>query len=76
VMLRPGESRHYLHLDSRPAVGQAGYSRAYSAWKAGRITTRLCYCSVFNECWTRLSRADSRPQRVRQCLPPKVAYTS
>jgi hypothetical protein len=76
LMLRPGDSRHYLRLDSRPAIGMEAFSRVHETWVKGNIVSRVCYCSVFDECWTQLSTTDSRPQRVRQCLPPKVAYTS
>ena len=43
------------------------------ARRAGRITTRLCYCSVFEDCWIADSR-DPTPDRVSQCTAPKIAY--
>jgi hypothetical protein len=43
------------------------------ARRAGRITTRLCYCSVFEDCWIADSR-DPTPDPVNQCTAPKIAY--
>jgi hypothetical protein len=31
------------------------------------ITLSVCYCSLFNECWTADNRPDGPPKRVRQC---------
>ena len=76
VMLRPGESRLYLAVDSRPLIGRDAFDRVYRAWTDDRISTRVCYCSVFNECWSRTSKVGSRPQAIgKQCPAPKIAYT-
>jgi hypothetical protein len=39
-----------------------------------RIGVRVCYCSVFEECYMRDS-ARREPVRVRECPPPTVPYT-
>lgn len=76
IMLRPGESRLFLAVDSRPVIGRPAFDRFYKAWLADRIETRVCYCSVFEDCWTRTSEAGSRPRPVgKQCPAPKLAYT-
>jgi hypothetical protein len=33
-----------------------------------QVRVRVCYCSVFEECWVRDS-AQPRPERVAQCAP-------
>jgi hypothetical protein len=37
------------------------------------IDWSACYCSVFDECYVRTS-AGSRPEPVKQCTAPKVAF--
>lgn len=71
LMLRPGERLEYLGLFS----GSPDRERLESVFNAGRLETRLCYCSVFGDCWVRSSRdvalrLDPRP--VKQC--PKGPY--
>jgi hypothetical protein len=38
-----------------------------------KITVRLCYCSVFDECW-RGSGITTHAERVASCPAPKVPY--
>jgi hypothetical protein len=43
--------------------------------KKERIFVKVCYCSVFDECW----KVDSRsglPERVNQCPKPDIAFTA
>jgi hypothetical protein len=45
-----------------------------------KISFRLCYCSVFNECWlTELrplsDKQDLNPSSIKICPRPEVAYT-
>lgn len=37
-----------------------------------RMSTRVCYCSLYEECWTSDSRADE-PERVRACPTDRAA---
>jgi hypothetical protein len=37
------------------------------------IRYRICYCSVFDECWSN-DRNDLNPARVKSCEAPKVPY--
>jgi len=74
--------------DMRGAMIQAGKSLNLFAWAEatadprwarlervrGKISVRVCYCSVFDECYQRDS--DSRePRRVGACAVPAVPYT-
>lgn len=74
TMIRPGETLEYLHLAFTPA-NQAIAAKLQAARAAGRIETRVCYCSVFDECWMRRSREQDRPHHVETCPIPKVQYT-
>jgi hypothetical protein len=38
-----------------------------------KITTRVCYCSVFDECWVNSSRT-TQTDRVAGCPTPAVPY--
>ena len=40
-----------------------------------RVNTRVCYCSVFDECWTRGGPdGDARAKPVDRCEMPKTRY--
>jgi hypothetical protein len=40
-----------------------------------RINSRVCYCSVFDECWTRGGPSgDARARPVKRCEMPKTPY--
>ena len=39
-----------------------------------QVHVRICYCSVFDECWLRDSGA-TRPTEVKVCPTPKVPFT-
>ena len=41
---------------------------------ASRINTRVCYCSVFDECWIRGGPSGERPKPVTRCEMPKTPY--
>lgn len=42
---------------------------------AGAITARVCYCSVFDECYVNDTRdRQPRPQRVKACPVPKQPF--
>jgi hypothetical protein len=50
-------------------------SALYDAFNSARnrFTYRVCYCSVFNECWVSDGH-DLNPPRVRTCPQPAVPY--
>jgi hypothetical protein len=71
-MVRPGDSVTFIEFTaarSDPA-GAAAFDRAR---QTGRIETRICYCSVFDDCWRATSK-DPTPVAVNQCSAPKLAY--
>jgi hypothetical protein len=69
TMLRAGKRIDYFQYSRTPA-NSAAFERLDQVRKAGRLVTRLCYCSVFDECWERSSR-DDRPRPVEQCPAPR-----
>jgi hypothetical protein len=74
--------------DMRGAMVRAGESLTLFAWAEaaadprwarlekirGEIGVRVCYCSVFEECYVRVS-AEREPARVKACPTPAVPYT-
>jgi hypothetical protein len=72
-MLRPGEVAPYLIIPEEPQNSEF-LLRFKKAMNAGRIETRLCFCSVFDECWIAKSRGFARPETVRQCPPVERMY--
>ena len=50
--------------------------RNLDAERRTNISFRLCYCSVFDECWTDsfTFQGDSGPRRVETCAVPRVPY--
>ena len=55
------------------APGDPRWARLDAARKAAKIGLRVCYCSVFDECYLRDS--DHRePERVKACPVPAVPY--
>ena len=47
---------------NKPAVWEALDDKRFG------VRVRVCYCSVFEECWVKDSRV-ARPDRVKQCAP-------
>lgn len=71
-MVRPGDTVGYL--DFRPASATDERLKGLTGSRnATRITTRLCYCSVFDDCWIAASD-DPTPNAVKSCLPPAHPY--
>jgi hypothetical protein len=79
-ILRAGEHADFFTMPSAP-----GNTELWSKLNVERskITTRVCYCSVFDQCWVNVSglgllRHDPmktvRPDRVDRCAAPAVAY--
>lgn len=77
-VLRPGESEAFI---TYPLAHDT-----IDVWNAlnkakEQMTYRICYCSVLDECWRNavasdLSKAGQlRPERVKTCPIPTVAYT-
>jgi hypothetical protein len=68
AMLRAGKRIDYFQYRGTPE-NRAVFERLDGARKAGRLMTRLCYCSVFDECWVRTSQSP-RPEPVDACPAP------
>jgi hypothetical protein len=71
-MIRPGEEISFLEMPALPS-SQAAVKKLNEARK-DRIEVRLCYCSVFGECWNVTSQDNSRPTPVGQCTMPQPQY--
>ena len=78
MILRPGESEAFIIYpltDETIAVWNA----LNDAQKS--MTYRICYCPVLDECWRNALASDLskpgqlRPERVKTCPVPAVAYT-
>jgi len=71
-MVRPGDGVRYIDFPLK-AGNVAQVVALDKARKTNRIRTRLCYCSVFNDCWVAES-TDPTPNEVRECRPPAKPY--
>ena len=71
-MVRPGERISFISMPALPST-QAAVKKLNEARK-DRIEVRLCYCSVFGECWNVTSQDNSRPKAVGQCTMPQPQY--
>jgi hypothetical protein len=71
-MVRPGDAVNYIVLpfDASNAAAAAALERAR---RTDKIVTRVCYCSVFEDCWMADSR-DPTPDPVKQCVASAHAY--
>lgn len=74
-VLRAGETITFITL---PKTGNddAAWQRLNVARHNPKLAVNLCYCSVFDECWTSdIVRMSLRPTRVERCAAPPVPYT-
>lgn len=72
-MLRAGDTITYLDFG---AASDTEVARKFmTASRAGRIVVTACYCSVFDECWTRSTKETSDPRPVRVCPMPERQYS-
>jgi hypothetical protein len=78
IVLRAGDTETFIHYP----LGNDNLA----IWNAldnarDRMTYRICYCSVLNKCWQSSLKSELylpgqlRPQPVRKCPTPPVAYT-
>ena len=70
AMIRAGESLNLFAWAQAPADPR--WARLERV--RGEIGVRVCYCSVFDECYLRAS-ADREPVRVKACAAAAVPYT-
>jgi hypothetical protein len=71
-MVRPGDSVTYIDLPVNEANREAALTLD-GARRSKRIITRLCYCSVFDDCWMAQNN-DPTPDPVPQCAPVAHPY--
>jgi hypothetical protein len=71
-MIRPGDTVNFIEFPAghADAVEAAAFDEAR---KKDRIEARLCYCSVFDDCW-KISSKDPTPVAAPHCSPPAVSY--
>jgi hypothetical protein len=73
-VLRAGETIRFIVLP-KSADNTNVWTRLNSARISRSLSVNICYCSVFDECWTDdVIRLTLKPQRVDQCVEPAIAY--
>jgi hypothetical protein len=60
----PARQKQFIYFVKKTPENAKVWSALREATQGMRIET--CYCSVFNECWTRI--ADEEPKPVKQCV--------
>lgn len=76
VVMRAGQMRPFLFL-SRTKDDASIVESLRTGLR--NISIRLCYCSVFDECWlvnNAFKRNDLNPPRVRVCPQPAIRYSN
>jgi hypothetical protein len=77
TVIRAGETRNFISLLLAPDNAEV-WSRLNQARQD--MSYRVCYCSVFDECWIDTFNGilpqvgQLRPQKLKQCAAPKVAF--
>ena len=71
-MVRPGEAVDAFEWPITPA-NRALVEAVKTALASNAANTSICYCSVFDDCWTRTDE-DRRPLPVKQCPIAPVPY--
>lgn len=67
-VMRPDQQIVILSLIADEMPGDI-IARIQDALDSGRLSSRVCYCSVFDECWS-LSSKTRTPTPVKACLIP------
>ena len=71
-MIRPGDSVDAIEWPVTPA-NQPIIDKVKAALLSPAANLSICYCSVFDDCWTRTDE-DRRPTPVKQCTPAAIPY--
>jgi hypothetical protein len=71
-MIRPAEAVDAFDWRVTPQ-NQAIVDMLKRAFASNKVNASVCYCSVFEDCWVRTDD-DERPEPVKECPVPKVAY--
>ena len=73
-VLRAGQSLNILSLP-RTAADDAAYKILNGARISRRLSVNVCYCSVFDQCWTSdIVRLSLKPHSVAQCTASSSSY--
>jgi hypothetical protein len=72
TVLRPGEENPVLRVP-RPPTASAITEQLAKIDVLTRITFRVCYCSVLDQCWVSDLRS-TRSEPVSQCTAPRHPY--
>jgi hypothetical protein len=74
TVIRAGESRAFITYGLGPHTAPVWHALDHA--RDRDITFRICYCSVFDECWrnTLTGRNELDPVRVDKCPVPPVPY--
>jgi len=73
-VLRAGETITFLTLPATQGDGPA-WKRLNGARLNQRLSIDVCYCSVFDECWTEdVPRLSLNPRRVDRCGVSPIPY--
>jgi len=70
-VMRPGEEIDFLRF-APDALPVGGFERFEAA--RGEIGIRVCYCSVFDDCWIADNEREGDPKPVEQCPADWVQY--
>ncbi len=73
-VLRAGETITFLTLPRTPR-DETAWTRLNAARLNPHLAVNICYCSVFDECWTEnVLTLSLTPRRVDHCAKPAVPY--
>ena len=73
-VLRAGE-QGIKFLEFAQPVSPQVFDALGQANLGGDLQLRVCYCSIFDECWNSdLATLSLRPEPVQACVPPKVPF--
>jgi hypothetical protein len=72
-VLRAGERTPFLEF--RQSDNPAVFAVLQRAMLSSDLQLRVCYCSIFDECWqSDLTRLSLKPTPVQACVQPKVPF--
>lgn len=56
------------------SIGPGPGGQLFHAAAEPRLHPRICYCSLYEQCWLLDETQDSRPQPVRACAEPRTPF--
>ena len=72
-VLRAGQSINFLEFSQ--STDPAAFSALRQAMLSRDLQLRICYCSIFDECWkSDLTTLSLTPEPVKECNQPKVPF--